>query len=110
MNTSRDNEKATSDFRFAMLEKLNANNHKKHWSEASVGYLFERLLQERRELEMALLGVVHMKASKKLHDLEVSDAMRECADVANMAMMIWDNLRHGIIEGSTDSEYLEPKK
>ena len=113
MNTPRDNEKTTADFRLAMLEKLNANNHKKHWSEASLFWLNHRLENEVDELQEAIENL-NLSAFDAASTLAVGpcieSAMKECADVADVAMMIWDNLKNGIIEGSSDNDYLEPEK
>jgi len=101
MPEKRDIEKVTADFREAMLDKLRENEHKKHWNEASITYLRVRLSKELRELD------VDLSQLNNHPDLAIPSAMKECADVANFAMMIYDNLRNGIIDGSTDSEYLE---
>jgi uncharacterized protein YigA (DUF484 family) len=111
---TRNNEKTTAEFRLAMLEKLDMNNHKKHWNVASVSWLFMRLKMEVKELEDE---ITHMMRSADINDPHIrkeaikyfSDrSVLECADVANMAMMVWDNLQNGIIEGSSDTDYLEP--
>ena len=101
-NTPRNNEKTTAEFRLAMLEKLNENNHKKHWNEASVRWLSNRLYDELIELNIDLSQLGDQPK------IAIQSAMKECADVANMAMMVWDNLKNGIIEGSSDTDYLEP--
>jgi len=65
-------------FADAMEAKLKANDHKGGWNNCgtSMQYLFDRLLEETEELEVA----VHDKNS----------VLEEAADVANFAMMIAD--------------------
>jgi DNA-binding ferritin-like protein len=112
MNTPRDNEKTTAEFRLAMLEKLNDNNHKAHWNEAGIKWLYDKLDEEYSELIAELHHIINRQESRisNIGKTSIVAAMKECADVANMAMMIWDNLQRGIIEGSSDTEYLEPEK
>ena len=66
-----------------MIAKLMENQHKRHWSNSTSEYLFQRLQEEVEELHEAL----H-------HKNKVRDIIRECADVANFAMMIADNLHN----------------
>lgn len=112
MNTPRDNEKTTEEFRQAMLKKLNANNHKKHWNEADINWLFFRKLDEEiKELRHAIMLIqVYRSRGEKIPQEVIDNAMEECADGSNMLLMIFDNISHGIFDGSVDSEYLEPKK
>lgn len=70
--------------RFALImeEKLSGADHKPHWSRLPYGYLLSRLLDELSELNIAVsYGYTPVLIA------------RECADVANFAMMIADNLR-----------------
>ncbi|KKN48571.1 hypothetical protein LCGC14_0651580 [marine sediment metagenome] len=62
-----------------MLEKLDENRHKDHWSDMSHKWLLNRLRQETIELRGAI---------KRGRATEIA---REAADVANFAMMIADN-------------------
>lgn len=66
----------------AMADKLSANSHKRGWDECSVGYLRTRLAQEVCELRRAIDRRAPAEAITK-----------ECADVANFAMMIADVYR-----------------
>jgi NTP pyrophosphatase (non-canonical NTP hydrolase) len=75
------------EFAVIMQEKLDANDHKTHWNDMSLQYLFTRLAQETKELSCA--------NAKKLPP---DDVDREAADVANFAMMIADNYREKYAE------------
>lgn len=66
-----------------MSKKLYENRIKKHWSHVDCDYLFDRLMDEVRELSDARSGTSE-------------EIIAECADVANFAMMIADNVRCGI--------------
>lgn len=59
---------------------LRLNDHKSHWSDATNGYLLDRLWQEVHELQRAML-----------RESDPKDVIAECCDVANFAMMIADN-------------------
>ncbi|MGW8286399.1 MAG: hypothetical protein ACWGPR_11845 [Candidatus Deferrimicrobiaceae bacterium] len=63
-----------------MRHKLDANMHKAHWSTVDNKWLLERLRQEWHELEEALIAGDRVAI------------LSECADVANFAMMIADNV------------------
>jgi len=69
-------------FSIEMLKKLLQNGHKAHWSTVDCDYLFDRLIEELEELKAARSG-------------SVNDIVSECADVANFAMMIADNVSKG---------------
>ena len=103
-----DNKAAIVAFSNAMLAKMNANNHKRSWHDASVDYLMHRLIDEVMELAEAVINI--KVAVERGGDVGSDDlfekAMAECADVANFPMMIWDKLRHRSMGGSRDSEYL----
>lgn len=64
-----------------MEDKLAANDHKRHWSTCEPSVLLGYLKAEIRELEEALINR--------------KDVVQECADVANFAMMIADNITMG---------------
>lgn len=63
-----------------MEEKLKANDHKGGWrnGNCTLQYLSMRLTQERKELKKAIASM----------DKEL--IIKECADIANFAMMIAD--------------------
>jgi hypothetical protein len=73
---------AVHDFGVEMLKKLLKNSHKAHWSTVDCDYLFDRIIQEIEELKAARSG-------------SVAEIVSECADVANFAMMIADNVKNG---------------
>lgn len=68
-------------FAVKMEEKLSANDHKSGWEGMSYKMLINRMRQEIKELERAI----------KLK-LPAKEIQYECADVANFAMMIADNI------------------
>lgn len=64
-----------------MYLKLRENSHKAHWNTVSNDWLFARLMDEVHELNEVM-------------DEDPEKIIRECADVANFAMMIADNARN----------------
>lgn len=66
-------------FAVVMQDKLDENDHKRHWRTCSAKWLLNRLKQETAELERA----VGMGAAPDVVE-------REAADVANFAMMVAD--------------------
>jgi len=66
-----------------MMQKLRKNSHKAHWSTVTNGWLFARLREEVDELRSAL------------HNETPDDIANECADIANFAAMIADNVQNG---------------
>jgi NTP pyrophosphatase (non-canonical NTP hydrolase) len=84
-------------FAVLMEAKLRANDRKPHWGDQPVGYLAERLVQEAQELLAALkqwrAAVGAYEETGAAPVARAVDAVRlECADVANFAMMIADNV------------------
>lgn len=73
--------KEVAEFALAMEEKLKLNDHKKHWQDCSMSYLYNRLLGEMKELKNALLE----------QDRENSPS--ECCDVANFVMFIFNQVK-----------------
>lgn len=71
-----------------MLAKLEENSHKAHWSTVSNRWLLMRLAEECQELMQALVSLDRGQGM-------ATDVIDECADVANFAMMIADNVRTG---------------
>lgn len=69
------------DFARAMDNELDENDHKTGWARLSLQWLINRIKQETSELENAI------KNNKPK-----SVILSECADVANFAMMIFDNV------------------
>ena len=78
--------------RFAktMVVKLKANNYKAHWSTVEQFYLLDRLEQELAELRGAMIDLMGFDGDEE----RGKAVMDECADVANFAMMISDNVRN----------------
>lgn len=70
-----------------MEETLKVNDHKGGWGadKCSMNYLHERLQEEVIELDYAT-GIVGKEARELI--------IKECADVANFAMMIADRIRN----------------
>lgn len=66
-----------------MEQKLKENDHKHHWSDSDNSWLLERLLEEVKELESIMDSLSTSDEEKQ----------RECADIANFAMMIADNIQ-----------------
>jgi hypothetical protein len=60
-----------------MLEKLHKNVHKGKWEDLDVRTAFQLMLTEIRELRQSLDG-----------GFPSDDIIRECADVANFAMIL----------------------
>ncbi|MCG3177341.1 MAG: hypothetical protein MOGMAGMI_02313 [Candidatus Omnitrophica bacterium] len=75
---------ALAQFAGEMEAVLKQNDHKGGWKDCPMEYLRDRLHQEVRELDRALLG------SGGQYD--PSAVAKECADVANFAMMLRDNV------------------
>ena len=66
------------------MERVLKKNDEKHgWDNLTIHWLLYRLKEETDELRM------------ELTNQDKASAMREAIDVANFAMMIWDNLRRG---------------
>jgi hypothetical protein len=65
-----------------MERKLRENDHKGGWRETDMLYLFGMLKEEVEELDIALEGT-----------MIAEDVLKECADVANYAMMLASNCK-----------------
>jgi phosphoribosyl-ATP pyrophosphohydrolase len=91
----REKEVPIRKFADTMVQKLEANDHKKHWSKCSLDYLLSRLIEESIELETAIgFGTVE-------------DIAKEAADVGNFAMMIHDNVTpKEIMDKHSGNKYL----
>ena len=62
--------------------KFLINDYKQHWRTTSLDVLFEGLLDEVRELQISLAQG------------RIANSQLECADIANFAAMICDNIRN----------------
>lgn len=74
--------KEVIEFANAMEMKLKQNDWKEHWKYDSLKRLMRKLKAEVTELEDALV-------------LGIDNPELECIDIANYAMMIYDNLKGG---------------
>ncbi len=73
-------------FAETMEEQLEINCHKPGWEKCTFAYLLRRLLEEVGELvDDYLEGEVDAVRKQR-------NVLEECADIANFAMMIADNL------------------
>lgn len=81
MSKYKDIQKAVDNFSHAMVDTLNDNIHKGGWEEMSIQEIYCRLLDEVEELGQAIASGGY---SSYIPD--------EATDVANFAMMIFDNL------------------
>lgn len=79
--------KSIEQFSQVMREKLSENLHKSGWHDSSTAYLIGRLKEELVELEESLI-----KLDAENNEVNRWESSLECADVANFAMMIADNL------------------
>ena len=95
MTSERGNYEVTvAAFTGLMLTKLRENDHKTHWRDEDIDDLFKLLKGEVEELE------VEMNKGEKYSPVKIS---RECADIANFALMIAD-LAGGLDEGGVERE------
>lgn len=76
-----------------MEAKLRENDHKDGWQGCRFYQLFPCLLKERDELLLAALPLNLDTMNEKLTAEDACELIRECADIANFAMMIADNIR-----------------
>lgn len=76
-----------------MEAKLLENDHKDGWQGCRFSALFPRLRQESDEL-LVKAHPLHLDTmAEKLTVEDACELIRECADIANFAMMIADNIR-----------------
>lgn len=73
-----------------METKLKENEHKPHWEGMTLSDLYILLRKEEDELLDALAKTEGLSPEET--QVQLQEAQREAADVANFAMMIWDNL------------------
>lgn len=71
-----------------MKDELMKHLNRPGWKKVNFHFLYARLLDEVIELDSVLFT-----KSNELRKIKKDKAIRECADVANFAMMIADNLR-----------------
>ena len=75
-------------FTKVMFEKLKANRHKGGWQKCQPMDLYARLLDEQKELHESL--VTHFSKDPDAREHTAESVAKECADLANFAMMIAD--------------------
>jgi len=75
------------DFAELMELILQDNDYKDGWKEVSKNYLWKKLLIEIDELKEALIDYPY-------HGCNAKEVKKECADIANFAMMIADNIKY----------------
>lgn len=81
-------------FASEMEAKLRENDHKGHWADGNtVEELLPRIMDERDELLLAVHGLDLDGPKEKLSSKDACEIIRECADIANFAMMIADLVR-----------------
>lgn len=85
--------KAIQWFAEEMEAKLRENDHKGGWEGRRFGELFPRIAQERDELLLAAHPLNLDTIAERLTHEDACELIRECADIANFAMMIADNIR-----------------
>ena len=84
MNRIDQEHEAVSSLRMSMLRKLRKNAHKPSWRYDTPKNLLVQLIEEVEELEEAL------------RTGSFQDILDECADVANFAAMIHDNVKRSM--------------
>lgn len=77
-------------FSKVMMEKLEKNKHKKHWESVhNISFWRDKLYEEYAETTQILNTQISGIADLPLRDKK--RLINECADLANIAMMIADN-------------------
>lgn len=76
-----------------MEAKLRENDHKGGWQGCRFSELFPRIAHERDELLLAAHPLRLDTMAETLTTQDACELIRECADIANFAMMIADNIR-----------------
>ena len=76
-----------------MEAKLRENDHKDGWQGCRFSELFPRIQHERDELLLVAHPLNLDTMAEKLTAEDACELIRECADIANFAMMIADNIR-----------------
>lgn len=71
-----------------MKDELMKHLNRPGWKKASFHMLFQRLLEEVIELDNVMFT-----RGNEVRKMDKDRAIRECADIANFAMMMADNLR-----------------
>ena len=78
-------------FALLMEKKLQENDHKEHWSKCNQEYLLKRLDEEVQELHKCFFFYSPGDMNFFMDGQHEDKIPGEAADVANFAMMLWDN-------------------
>jgi NTP pyrophosphatase (non-canonical NTP hydrolase) len=81
-------------FAIEMERILRENDHKDHWKDCSSEYLVEKLREEIRELIKAINGYNRDQRTEIYTKEEINLIRYETVDVANVVMMLWDNMKN----------------
>lgn len=76
-----------------MEAKLRENDHKGGWQGCRFAHIFPRLREESGELLVKAHPLNLDTIAETLTAEDACELVRECADIANFAMMIADNIR-----------------
>lgn len=76
-------------FATVMEVNLRGNDHKGGWEEEPFQYFVDRMKDEMEEIEEAMVGTCKS---------DMMDAVNECADLANFAMMLAENAHKKAME------------
>lgn len=85
--------KSVAWFAQEMEAKLRENDHKEGWLGCRFSALFKCLRNESDELLVKAHPLQLDTMSEKLTQEDACELIRECADIANFAMMIADNIK-----------------
>lgn len=85
-------------FSLRMERKLVLNHHKGHWKHVPESHLFKGLKKEVDELEDAM------------HIGDINSIVNECADIANYAMMIADNMQRMNVRWIIEDNIIKPEE
>lgn len=81
-------------FAYEMERVLKANDHKGGWEKCDIAFFVGKLKEEQGELIEALW---HYDIDDNKTDVVKLGIVKEAADLANIAMMVYDNLMKGRI-------------
>lgn len=84
------------DFADAMEERLQANDYKGGWDNCRLDWLWKRIAGEHAELMWVLHEVKAETMDENITPEAAKKIIKECADVANFAMMIADRVKYKI--------------
>ena len=86
-------------FAEAMEKVLRENDHKEGWDELTNDHLVERMEDELNELHVELF---HIADYREPNLPDIAQAVREAIDLANFAMMFFDNNRDHYEKGASE--------